>query len=58
MHFLVAIIIIYLLLAAQFESFSDPLIVLSAVPLTIFAALLPLFFGLTTYNIYAPRSGL
>lgn len=50
--FLVAIIIIYLLLAAQFESFSDPLIVLSAVPLTIFAALLPLFFGFATYNIY------
>ena len=33
-------------------SFSDPLIVLSAVPLTIFAALLPLFFGFATYNIY------
>lgn len=54
--FVVAIIIIYLLLAAQFESFTDPLIILSAVPLTIFAALLPLFFKLSVgdpaFNIY------
>ena len=50
--FLIAIILIYLLLAAQFESFRDPLIILSAVPLTIFAALLPLFLGYATFNIY------
>ena len=54
--FLVSILIIYLLLAAQFESFTDPLIILSAVPLTLFAALLPLFFKLSigepSLNIY------
>ena len=54
--FVVALLIIYLLLAAQFESFVDPLIILSAVPLTLFAALLPLLFKLSvgdpSLNIY------
>ncbi len=47
-----AIIVIYLVLAAQFESFRDPLIILTAVPLSIFGALLPLNLGLGTLNIY------
>ena len=47
-----AILVIYLVLAAQFESFRDPLIILMSVPLSIFGALLPLNLGLGTLNIY------
>lgn len=47
-----AILVIYLLLAAQFESFRDPLIIMMSVPLAIFGAILPLNFGLGTLNIY------
>ena len=47
-----ALIVIYLVLAAQFESFRDPLIILMSVPLSIFGAMLPLYFGLSTLNIY------
>lgn len=43
---------IYLVLAAQFESFRDPLIILMSVPLSIFGAILPLNLGLRTLNIY------
>lgn len=50
--FVLALIIIYLVLAAQFESFRDPLIVLITVPLSIFGALIPLFLGMATLNIY------
>lgn len=47
-----AIIIIYLVLAAQFESFRDPLIIMLTVPLSIFGALVPLNIGVSTLNIY------
>ncbi len=47
-----AIVVIYLVLAAQFESFRDPFIILMSVPLSIFGALLPLNIGLGTLNIY------
>ncbi|MYZ48203.1 efflux RND transporter permease subunit [Propylenella binzhouense] len=47
-----AIVIIYLVLAAQFESFRDPLIIMMTVPLSIFGALVPLNLGLATLNIY------
>jgi multidrug efflux pump len=47
-----AIVVIYLVLAAQFESFRDPLIIMMAVPLSIFGAIVPLNLGLTTINIY------
>ena len=47
-----AIVIIYLVLAAQFESFRDPLIIMLTVPLSIFGALVPLNIGLATLNIY------
>ncbi len=47
-----AIVIIYLVLAAQFESFRDPLIVMLTVPLSIFGAMVPLNLGVTTLNIY------
>ncbi|BCG78002.1 efflux RND transporter permease subunit [Mesorhizobium sp. 113-3-3] len=47
-----AVIVIYLVLAAQFESFRDPLIIMMAVPLSIFGAIVPLNLGLGTLNIY------
>ena len=40
------------MLAAQFESFRDPLIIMMAVPLSIFGAIVPLNIGLGTLNIY------
>jgi multidrug efflux pump len=50
--FVFALIIIYLVLAAQFESLRDPLVILVSVPMSICGALLPLFMGLATMNIY------
>ncbi|TBU99741.1 multidrug efflux RND transporter permease subunit [Stutzerimonas kirkiae] len=50
--FALALAIIYLVLAAQFESFRDPLVILVTVPLSICGALVPLFLGLSTMNIY------
>jgi multidrug efflux pump len=50
--FFFALIIIYLVLSAQFESFRDPFIILISVPLSIIGALLPLHLGLATLNIY------
>ena len=50
--FVFALIIIYLVLAAQFESLRDPLVILISVPMSICGALLPLFFGVATLNIY------
>ncbi|WGV17282.1 efflux RND transporter permease subunit [Fuscovulum ytuae] len=47
-----AVVVIYLVLAAQFESFRDPLIILMSVPLSIFGAIVPLNLGLGTLNIY------
>jgi multidrug efflux pump len=52
--FLLSAILIYLVLAAQFESFRDPFIVLAgSVPLAVSGALLFSFLGLTTLNIYS-----
>ena len=49
-----AIVLIYLVLAAQFQSFRDPLIVLlGSVPLALSGALLFTFTDLTTINIYS-----
>ncbi|HXG05334.1 MAG TPA: efflux RND transporter permease subunit, partial [Candidatus Binatia bacterium] len=49
-----ALVLIYLVLAAQFGSFRDPLIVLlGSVPLAISGALLVTFLDLTTINIYS-----
>ena len=50
--FALAVIVIYLVLAAQFESFRDPLIIMMSVPLSIFGAIVPLNIGLGTLNIY------
>ncbi|HWX63570.1 multidrug efflux RND transporter permease subunit [Bradyrhizobium sp.] len=48
-----AVIIIYLVLAAQFESLRDPFVILISVPMAMVGALIPLFFGATTMNIYS-----
>ncbi|CAB1277506.1 efflux RND transporter permease subunit [Candidatus Nitrosacidococcus tergens] len=50
--FLFALIVIYLVLAAQFESWRDPIIVLMSVPMSIAGALIFLALGFTTVNIY------
>ncbi len=50
--FVFALIIIYLVLAAQYESFRDPLIILIALPTAIFGALIPINLGLASINIY------
>jgi multidrug efflux pump len=47
-----AIIFIFLILAAQFESFRDPLIVMISVPLSLTGALLTLHLVGATLNIY------
>ncbi len=44
--------IIFLVLAAQFNSFRDPLVVLIAVPMSIFGAVVTLALGAATLNIY------
>lgn len=50
--FAAALLVIYLVLAAQYESLTDPLIILITVPLSIAGALLPLLFGWSSINIY------
>jgi multidrug efflux pump len=50
--FVFALIIIYLVLAAQYESFRDPLIILIALPTAMFGALIPMNLGLASINIY------
>ena len=47
-----ALVVIFLVLAAQYESFRDPFIILIALPTSIFGALIPLNAGLGTINIY------
>jgi multidrug efflux pump len=47
-----ALVVIFLVLAAQFESFRDPIVILVTVPLAICGALIPLYLGFTTLNIY------
>jgi multidrug efflux pump len=50
--FIFALVVIFLVLAAQYESFRDPFIILVALPTSIFGALIPLNAGLGTINIY------
>ena len=54
--FVFALIVIYLVLAAQYESFRDPIIILIALPTALFGAMLPLniggVMGATSINIY------
>jgi multidrug efflux pump len=51
--FVLALILIYLVLAAQFESFIDPLIILFTVPLSIAGALLSLYLFDQSMNIFS-----
>ncbi len=48
-----ALILIFLILAAQFESFIDPLIIMTTVPLAIAGALLSLWMFNQTLNIFS-----
>src|SRR5579863_592906 len=49
---LFATIIVFLALAAQFESFIDPVVILVSVPMALFGALIFINIGLSTLNIY------
>ncbi len=49
---LFSIIIVFLALSAQFESFRDPIVILVSVPMATFGALLFINLGLSTLNIY------
>lgn len=51
--FLLALVFIYLVLSAQFESFKDPLIIMVTVPLSLAGALLTLFLAGKTLNIFS-----
>lgn len=51
--FLFALALIYLVLAAQFESFRDPLIIMLTVPLALVSALAALWFTGCTLNIFS-----
>ncbi|MFQ5661452.1 MAG: efflux RND transporter permease subunit [Gammaproteobacteria bacterium] len=50
--FFMSLLVIYLVLAAQFESWRDPLIILVSVPMSIASALAFLMLGFSTMNIY------
>ncbi|MBA1362252.1 efflux RND transporter permease subunit [Burkholderia gladioli] len=50
--FCFALVVIFLVLAAQFESLRDPLVILVTVPLAVCGALVPLWLGFATLNIY------
>ncbi|MBA4722694.1 MAG: efflux RND transporter permease subunit [Alcanivorax sp.] len=50
--FFFALIVIYLVLAAQFESFRDPIIMLITVPMSVCGAMIFVSLGLATLNIY------
>ncbi|MFN5247060.1 MAG: efflux RND transporter permease subunit [Ignavibacteria bacterium] len=51
--FLLALILIYLVLAAQFESFLDPLIILLCVPMALAGAMFTLWYFNQTLNIFS-----
>lgn len=48
-----SLVVVFLVLAAQFESFVHPLVIMTTVPLAIFGALLGLFLTDGTLNIYS-----
>ena len=51
--FILAIVLIYLILSAQFESFKDPLVIMLTVPLAIAGALIFMYFSGITMNIFS-----
>jgi multidrug efflux pump len=50
--FFLSLLIIYLVLAAQFESWRDPFVILMSVPLSLAGAMAFLFLGFASINIY------
>jgi multidrug efflux pump len=50
--FFMSLLVIYLILAAQFESWRDPLIIMTSVPMSIASALAFLMLGFASINIY------
>ncbi len=48
---IIAVILVYLVMAAQFESLGDPFVIILSVPLAVIGALWMLFFTNTTFNI-------
>ena len=51
--FILALVLIYLILAAQFESFKDPFIIMLTVPLAIACALIFMYFNDITMNVFS-----
>lgn len=51
--FILALVLIYLILAAQFESFKDPFIIMLTVPLAITGALIFMYYGDITMNVFS-----
>jgi multidrug efflux pump len=51
--FVLALVFIFLVLAAQFESFVDPFVILLSVPLSMVGALLALKYTESTLNVYS-----
>ena len=51
--FILALVLIYLILAAQFESFKDPFVIMLTVPLAVGGALVFMHFNDQTMNIYS-----
>ncbi len=51
--FIFAIVLIYLILAAQFESFKDPVVIMLTVPLAIAGALVFMYFNDITMNVFS-----
>ena len=51
--FVLALVLVYLVLAAQFESFRDPLVIMFTVPLALMGTLLSLWYFDQTINIFS-----
>ncbi|MDR0968960.1 MAG: efflux RND transporter permease subunit [Lentimicrobiaceae bacterium] len=51
--FIMALVLIFLVLAAQFESFKDPLVIMFTVPLAVAGALIFMWMGGITMNIFS-----
>lgn len=51
--FVLALVLVYLILSAQFESFRDPLIIMFTVPLALAGAVLSLWIFGQTFNIFS-----
>ena len=50
--FVMALVVIFLVLAVQYESLRDPLVILIVLPTSIFGAMIPVTLGMASLNIY------